>query len=92
VQQEEGSISQIDMENVEVCDITLDHSVTPSLDVVAIPKCHLQSEVDENQVANVPINVCLSFEQDQEENYAAHDTQSEVAEATMQVVEDHQQG
>jgi hypothetical protein len=72
VQQEDNSMSQVDKENDEVCDIALDHSVTPSIGIVAIPKCHLQSEVDEKDVNNISVTGCLNFEQDREEKSAAH--------------------
>ena len=45
VQQEDNSMSLIDKRNDEVCDVTLDHGVTPSIDIVAVPKCHLQSKL-----------------------------------------------
>jgi ABC-type Fe3+-citrate transport system substrate-binding protein len=73
-----------------VCDIVLDHSVTPSIGIVVVSKCHLQSEVDEKDVTNIFITGCLNSEQDREEKSAAHATQVELEEATMQVVKDHQ--
>ena len=42
------------------------------------------------EVPNIPLSVCLNSEKDREEKSAAHATQVEVEEATMQVVNDHQ--
>jgi hypothetical protein len=72
VPQEDNSMSQVDKGNDEVCDIALDHSVTPSIGIVAVPKCHLQSKVDDIDVTNIFVTGCLNFEQDREEKSAAY--------------------
>ena len=40
-QQEYTFVPQVDKGNNEVCNITVDHNVTPTLERVAIPKCRL---------------------------------------------------
>ena len=44
-QQEYTFVPQVDKGNDEVCNITMDHHVTPTPERVAIPKCGLQSKI-----------------------------------------------
>jgi len=40
-QQEDNIVPQVDKRNDEVCNVTVDHNVTPTPERVAIPKCRL---------------------------------------------------
>jgi hypothetical protein len=83
VQQEDKFMQQVDKENDEVCNVTMDHHVTPTPKRVAIPKCRLQSNIVKEEVTNILITGSLSSEQDQEENSLAHATGGELEEATI---------
>jgi len=89
-QQEDNIVPQVDKRNDEVCNVTMDHNVTPTPERVAIPKCQLQSEIVKEEVTNILITGSLSSEQDQEENSPAHTKEGELEETIMQVVEDDQ--
>ena len=86
MQQEDKFVQQVDKGNDELCNVTMDHHVTPTPKRVAIPKCQLQAEIPKEEVTNILITSSLSYEQQQEENSLAHATEGELEEATSQVV------
>ena len=52
-QQEDNIVPQVDKRNDEVCNVTVDHNVTPTPKRVAIPKCQLQSKIVKEEVTNI---------------------------------------
>jgi len=86
-QQEDNIVPQVDKRNDEVCNVTVDHNVTPTPERVAIPKCRLRSEIVKKEVTYNPINDCLNSKQEKEDKSATHATQIELIEATMPICE-----
>ena len=74
---------QVDKRNDEVCNVTMDHNVTPTPERVAIPKCRLRCEIVKKDVTYNPIIDCLNSKQEKEDKSATHATQIELIEATM---------
>jgi len=66
VQQKDKFVQQVDKGNDDVCNVIVDHHVTPTPKRVAIPKCQLQSKIVKEEVTNILITGSLSSDQDQE--------------------------
>ena len=71
-QQEDNIVPQVDKRNDEVCNITVDHNVTPTPERVAIPKCQLQSKIVKKEVTYNPIIDCLNSKQEKEDKSPTH--------------------